>query len=632
MGILDSGIDLEHPDLANKVIATQDLITNYPPNESNDGHGHGTHCAGTIVGGAASGQAIGVAPGAQLIVGKIVDDGGSSEFAAILRGMQWIADPDGDPATPDHPHLISNSWGVHSGLGLLEAVNSWLVLGITPIFAAGNRGSNPGTVWAPAQFPDLLAVGAVNSLDQIARFSSRGPVIHLGESYIKPDITAAGVDVLSSSLGGGYLHRSGTSMAAPHVAGVVALMMAANPHLTPFEILTIVRRSAIDLGVKGVDNSYGAGRVDAFDAVRLAQNLSWLSLVVQADGEMVKLSIAPWGRSYLLDSGKKYLLPLPTGQQTLTLSAYRHQPESHSIELPVGQTTKLHLSPRIAPQQQIFLKVQNSDGTLLAAKVRFKGHPEFTQSSDDGNFNYRLYEGSYPIVVEGPKGYRYRDLQLEIYGSENNFILTLETLPAVLIVSDGVYSADYLHYYTRGLDRLKITYSTVNSAQVTATLLTPYQQVIWFTGDASVSTLNRGQRQLLRDYLFKGGRLLISGQDIGFSLLSQADNFYGEVLGARLVEDDGQDYTLGGVGQKFTLNGVDSANNQRSVDILALSRLAHVTAKSIMRYSSSGANAAIINYYGAGVSIYLAFGFEGIQGESERAILMQKLWEILVKK
>ena len=104
------------------------------------------------------------------------------------------------------------------------------------------------------------------------------------------------------------------------------------------------------------------------------------------------------------------------------------------------------------------------------------------------------------------------------------------------------------------------------------------------------------------------------------------------MLGARLVEDDGQDYTLGGVGQKFTLNGVDSANNQRSVDILALSRLAHVTAKSIMRYSSSGANAAIINYYGAGVSIYLAFGFEGIQGESERAILMQKLWEILVKK
>ena len=265
VGILDTGIDPEHPDLKGKVIAWKDFAG--WAKKPKDSSGHGTHCAGTIVGGNASGQSIGVAPDAKLIVGRIFSPLGSVMFGRILNAMKWMADPDGDPNTSDHPHITSNSWGAalktyFTVKNWWKLVETWRALGILPVFAAGNSGSEADSMVSPGGFPHSFAVGATDNNDEIAYFSSRGPIEWMGELFIKPDVTAPGVKVYSAKPGGGYQYLSGTSMACPHVAGMAALLKQAEPSLTVSELEKLLMLTSIDLGDAGKDNIYGEGRVN----------------------------------------------------------------------------------------------------------------------------------------------------------------------------------------------------------------------------------------------------------------------------------------------------------------------------------------------------------------------------------
>jgi subtilisin family serine protease len=271
VGILDSGIDATHKDLAGKVKLWKDFAGN--SETPTDGIAHGTHCAGTISGGNASGKQIGVAPGVKLIVGRIFGDTGSASLAGILEAMNWIADPDGNPNTNDAPRLISNSWGGRQGSmesekSMWNLVQTWRSLNIVPVFAAGNSGPWPKTVGTPGGYPHSYAVGATDSRDQIARFSSRGPIAWDGKDYIKPDISAPGVDIYSTTPGGNYRKMSGTSMACPHMSGVIALMLEANPALTVVKVEELLNSTAKDLGEKGKDSVFGHGRADAFAVIQ----------------------------------------------------------------------------------------------------------------------------------------------------------------------------------------------------------------------------------------------------------------------------------------------------------------------------------------------------------------------------
>lgn len=278
VGHLDTGIDAEHPDLAGKVVDFWDFSGPTMPTTSSapvDGDGHGTHTAGTIAGGNASGTAIGVAPGAKLIVGRIFDDGGNATDAGVLAAMNWIADPDGDPATNDAPRLVSNSWGGPRGepdyeAPYIAAVDTWIELGIFPCFAAGNEGPDATTVGTPGGYPQAFAVGATNKRDGIAYFSSRGPITWNDVSYVKPEVSAPGVNTYSSMPGGTYQGMSGTSMACPHMAGVITLMYQAKPDLTIEQITQILKDTAKDLGDEGADNDFGWGRVQAYEAIKAA--------------------------------------------------------------------------------------------------------------------------------------------------------------------------------------------------------------------------------------------------------------------------------------------------------------------------------------------------------------------------
>lgn len=277
VGHLDTGIDASHPDLKGKVEKFNDLASN--ASGAIDGQGHGTHTAGSIAGGAASGKSIGVAPGARLIVGRIFNNSGSTTDAVILRGMNWIADPDGNAQTPDAPRLVSCSWGGDqetstSGGELWQAAQRWMDLDILPVFAAGNSGPRERTIGTPGGFPHCFAVGATDSGDGIASFSSRGPIKWDGVDHIKPDVCAPGSRIVSSKDGGGYTTHSGTSMACPHAAGVGALVLQANPGLRPRQIVDILRSTAVRLGGSSPGNTFGWGRIDALKAVEKARALA----------------------------------------------------------------------------------------------------------------------------------------------------------------------------------------------------------------------------------------------------------------------------------------------------------------------------------------------------------------------
>ncbi len=278
IGSIDTGVDPGAKDLAGKIAGWRDFVAGSP--SPVDDNGHGTHTAGTMVGGSAGGGPIGVAPGARLLVARAMGANGSGTGSALLAAAQWMTDPDGNPGTADQPSIVNNSWSASTAndTWFRPMIRRWLDLGIVPVFAAGNTGPSSGSVGSPAGYPEAIAVGAIDQDGAVPSFSGRGPVVWqntdglgpaAGTVLQKPDLVAPGVGV-TSSVGTGYLSYSGTSMAAPHVAGVAALVRQINPGLGPAQVADILRDSAVDVGAPGTDPASGAGRVDAVRALERA--------------------------------------------------------------------------------------------------------------------------------------------------------------------------------------------------------------------------------------------------------------------------------------------------------------------------------------------------------------------------
>ncbi|OQY35098.1 MAG: hypothetical protein B6I38_01795, partial [Anaerolineaceae bacterium 4572_5.1] len=197
--------------------------------------------------------------------------GYQSAVLPLHDAFQWILTPEGDPALA--PDVVNNSWGSNSGSSaeFEDDVQLLLDAGIIPIFSAGNSGPNSGTVGSPGSYS--FAVGATDSDDVIASFSSRGPS-PWGE--IKPDVSAPGVNILSSLPGGGYGVYNGTSMAAPHVSGLTALLLQADDSLSYPQLTRLLTETALSLGGSSPNNTYGWGRVDAYNALQTALNAGQL--------------------------------------------------------------------------------------------------------------------------------------------------------------------------------------------------------------------------------------------------------------------------------------------------------------------------------------------------------------------
>ncbi|MCP3903480.1 MAG: S8 family serine peptidase [Planctomycetes bacterium] len=340
---LDTGVDGSHPAVSGRWAGVADPRYEGHPEWAffdpvtgwtfpQDGGSHGTHTMGTICGGA-PGDVIGVAPGSTWIHAAVIDrvDVHTTIADAILA-FQWMLNPDGDPLTSwDVPAVCSNSWGVATSHGYPECDEEfWSFLDaceaadILMVFAAGNEGAT-GLRRPSDRATDEYRTLSVAAVDAhvpeypIAGFSSRGPTQCTpdGSEAIKPDISAPGVQVRSSYPGGLYAEFDGTSMATPHLAGVVALVRQANPDLSVEQVKQILFDTSTDLGEPGEDNDYGHGLVDAVAAVELAHMTAGLTFAF------------PDGRPDFMDPyGNTVIRVVVTGQWTN----------------PVAGSGKLHLS------------------------------------------------------------------------------------------------------------------------------------------------------------------------------------------------------------------------------------------------------------------------------------------------
>ncbi len=197
---------------------------------------------------------------ARWIAAKIFDDRGRATTSAIHKALQWVLDPDGDPATLDAPQVVNNSWsfanpGCISDFAVdLQALRA---AGILPVFAAGT--SRPVS---PANLPEAFAVGAIDDQSTALADSARGPSNCLSIDSVYPQLVAPGANIHTTDRYGKYIDASGTSLAAAHVSGALALLLSARPGLSANEQADLLTSTAIDLGERGPDNEYGYGRLD----------------------------------------------------------------------------------------------------------------------------------------------------------------------------------------------------------------------------------------------------------------------------------------------------------------------------------------------------------------------------------
>jgi len=286
IAVIDTGVSASHPDLVPKLVAGWNTTANSSNSDDSFLISHGSHCAGIAAAASNNGLGIaGVSWGARIMPVKVLNFLGGGTELDIADGIMWAADHGAD--------IGSMSIGYPGATSVLEdAVNYAADLGMVLVAATGNTAG--AAISAPAKYPAVIAVGATDNTDTIASFTSTGPEM---------SVTAPGVDVYSCwdilFSSNTYTYQSGTSMACPHVAGLAALILSANPTLDAQGVRQILEATAVDLGARGFDPIYGWGRVDAFGAVAaaIASNCAVADLNCDGaiDGADLGLLLAAWG-------------------------------------------------------------------------------------------------------------------------------------------------------------------------------------------------------------------------------------------------------------------------------------------------------------------------------------------------
>ncbi|GIJ48163.1 hypothetical protein Val02_50490 [Virgisporangium aliadipatigenens] len=406
-----------------------------------DNNGHGTHTIGTMVGDDGAAAVPGVAPGAKWIAAKGCEARSCSD-PALLKAGQWMLAPtdlNGRNPRPDlAPHVVNNSWGGpdEGNPWFDEMIDTWRAAGIFPVFAAGNDGEN-GCRTAGYPGSSLLAygVGAYDSTGAIAAFSSRGPG---RDGSTRPDIAAPGVNIPSAYPGGVYALMDGTSMAAPHVAGTIALLWSAVPNLrrdveTTRKLLDASATDAADLTCGGTpaDNPvFGEGRLNAFDLIASAPSVGPDGVVATVTGagaplEGVKVAlrgerVTRGGRTDA--AGRVELGRVPAGDYTVVASLFGRVTARQNVTVGRdGAATLAFDLTATAPWQQVRGVVRDPAGRPVAgATVAAVEHPEVSAVTDaQGAFAIWLPEAEHALRVSYGRWLADRVVDVTVDGPEN---------------------------------------------------------------------------------------------------------------------------------------------------------------------------------------------------------------------
>lgn len=645
---LDTGVDWQHPALLTKYrgyrgrlpaihygnwhVSTDEGYV-YP----GDGYGHGTHTMGTLVGDDGEGHRIGVAPAARWIAVKIFNNGGYTRESWIHDAFQWIIAPEGDPALA--PDIVSNSWGseVGSDERFRPDVKALRAAGILPIFSAGNDGPFAGAIGSPASFPEALAVAAVDAEKLVARFSSRGPSPW---DEIKPEIAAPGVNVVSAFPGGGYRSGSGTSMAAPHVAGVAALLLQADPTLTPDQLEALLLGTSEPLGATVPNQATGWGLVNAYTAgMRVTASGEIAGLVRRADGGGIAhatITAADRAGGPLItvagDTDGAFLLALQPGRYDLAAQAFSFAAATvPSIEVLPGARTPITFTLQPLPTGAVFGRVTDGEtGAPLAATIVAAGTPATAQSDPiTGIYSLALPPGEYALTVTADAHHIGRREVTLIAGSSVPWDVALPPAPRILLVDSGRwYYASQVGYFADALDALDYPFdlwairdpygmNTGVDDRPTAADFSRYDAVIWSAPADAPGLI--GLDFDLTTYLLAGGHLLVSGEDVAFwdgggPAFQPLARYLTDLLMVRFeAEDNLGDLT--GVprtpfaGLRLALNTPDSARQQSHPDSAWIGNpLLAAPALVWPDGAVGGTTAGVCRPYRAG---WLGFGLEG---------------------
>ena len=643
-----------------------------------DCHGHGTHTMGTSVGdGGRTGTQVGMAPGAQWIAlpgicagtmgGGIHDDIGG------LKAFQWLLCPtdlSGDRATADcskAPDVVNNSWGSANPTNevLRPAIAALRAMNIAPVFASGNPRAGAGSIGSPGNAPEAITVGATDERDLIAPFSGRGPSFYEGEQ--KPELSAPGVDVLSTVGANSYTTNSGTSMAAPHVTGLLALMVAADLRdgvrdFTVDELETFMTSTAVDLGEVGPDNDYGYGRIDAYEAVRWVLAAGDLRGAVRNQSDntpIVGATVTGTGADAtfhgLSNGSGAYSVTVPAGSYDLIVRAWGYYSGTFPGQTVLaGALAQANFALRPLPTVAVQGLVRSGGAPVVNALLTVADQPTLaTRTDGNGQYHLTLPIGQHTLIVQ-ETGYRRQPVLVTVGAAGATQDFDLEAAPSILLVEADAYRGWFEGWpigkvFTWALDQQGYTYdrwpiqylTITDTATLTdgvvahgipsTTTLQGYDVVIWAQSGCDSgffgclyrsSPVLIGADDSLQGFLDGGGRLILSGQDIG--AWDEGTIFYDRYLNANQVIENAakERNTLSGSGflanltltvTNASLYGYRNGSIALSPDAITAERKDEATYP-VLHYDQSQAPAALaIDPCRADYrAVYFGVGFENI--------------------